>query len=30
MNMEQAADAKRVKEANARLHGYYFEDMSQF
>jgi len=27
MNMEQAADAKRVKEANARLHGYYFEDL---
>ena len=27
MDMEQAANAKRVKEANARLHGYYFEDL---
>ncbi|MBT3305579.1 MAG: MaoC family dehydratase [Alphaproteobacteria bacterium] len=25
--MEQATEAKRVKEANARLHGYYFEDL---
>ena len=27
MEMEQATEAKRVKEANARLHGYYFEDL---
>ena len=27
MDMEQAVEAKRVKEANARLHGYYFEDL---
>lgn len=29
MELEQAVEAKRVKEANARLHGYYFEDLSE-
>ncbi len=29
MEMEQAVEAKRVKEANARLHGLYFEDLSE-
>ncbi|MBC8337659.1 MAG: MaoC family dehydratase [Alphaproteobacteria bacterium] len=27
--MEQAVEAKRVKDANARLHGYYFEDLEE-
>ena len=29
MDMEQAVEAKRVKEANAKLHGYYFEDLEE-
>ena len=29
MDMEQAVEAKRVKETNAKLHGYYFEDLEE-
>ncbi len=29
MEMEKAAEAKRIKEANAKLHGYYFEDLEE-
>ena len=28
MEMEQAKEAKRVKEANEMLHGLYFEDLA--
>ena len=27
MELEKAVEAKRIKEANARLHGFYFEDL---
>ncbi len=29
MEMEKVAEAKRLKEANEKLHGYYFEDMEE-
>ncbi|MEE8351850.1 MAG: MaoC family dehydratase [Rhodospirillales bacterium] len=29
MELEKAVEAKRVKEANAILHGLYFEDLSE-
>ncbi len=29
MEMEQAKEAQRVKEANERLHGLYFEDLAE-
>ncbi len=29
MDMEQAVEAKRVREANAKLHGFYFEDIEE-
>ncbi len=29
MEMEKAAEAKRLKEANEKLHGYYFEDLKE-
>ncbi len=29
MELEKAVEAKRIKEANARLHGFYFEDLSE-
>ena len=29
MEMEKAAEAKRLKEAHEKLHGYYFEDMEE-
>ena len=29
MELEQAKEAKRVKEANAKLHGLYFEDLKE-
>ena len=29
MQMEQAIEAKRVKEANEMLHGLYFEDLEE-
>ncbi len=29
MEMEKAAEAKRLKEANEKLHGYYFEDLEE-
>jgi len=29
MELEQAKEAKRVKEANEMLHGLYFEDLSE-
>ena len=29
MDMEQAKEAKRVKEANEMLHGLYFEDLEE-
>ena len=29
MEMEKAAEAKRVKEANEKLHGFYFEDLEE-
>ena len=29
MEMVKAAEAKRLKEANEKLHGYYFEDLEE-
>ncbi len=29
MEMEKAAEAKRLKEAHEKLHGYYFEDLEE-
>ena len=29
MQMDQVLEAKRVKKANALLHGFYFEDLSE-
>ena len=29
MEMEKAAEAKGVKEANKKFHGYYFEDLEE-